>query len=84
MTAPGRVQLVDKGLDRLGVPAAARRYFTLHGTLDVKHSREWNREVLAPLEDSPEVFRAVAEGAYVRLWAGQRCFERYRRELGVN
>ncbi|HET9754012.1 MAG TPA: iron-containing redox enzyme family protein, partial [Myxococcales bacterium] len=34
LTAPGRVAQVDRGLARLGVPKAARRYFTLHATLD--------------------------------------------------
>src|SRR3954463_12189745 len=38
LTAPGRVAQVDRGLARLGVPRPARRYFTLHATLDLKHS----------------------------------------------
>lgn len=82
MTAPGRVAKVDAGLERIGVPRDARRYFTLHATLDVKHSREWNREVVEPLAD--EHIRDIAEGAYLRLWLGKQCFERYRIELGVS
>lgn len=84
LTAPSRVAQVDAGLGRLGLPAPVRRYFTLHATLDVRHSETWSREVLAPLvEGRPEVARALAEGALMRLSAGARCFERYRRELGV-
>ena len=82
LTAPGRVALVDRGLARLGVPRPARRYFTLHATLDVQHSAAWNREVLAPLvSEVPRAARAIAEGALMRLRAGARCFDRYRREL---
>ena len=82
LTAPGRVALVDQGLARLGLPKAARRYFTLHATLDIQHSAAWNREVLAPLvAEQPGAARAIAEGALMRLRAGARCFERYRREL---
>lgn len=81
MTAPSRVARVDQGLARIGVPASARVYFSLHATLDLKHSREWNREVIQPLP--PERMREVCEGAYMRLWAGKACFDRYRVELGV-
>jgi heme oxygenase-like protein len=84
LTAPGRVAQVDRGLARLGVPKAARRYFTLHATLDLQHSAAWNREVLRPLvAQEPRVAQAVAEGALMRLRAGARCFARYRRELGL-
>jgi hypothetical protein len=84
LTAPGRAEHVNAGLKRLGVSGVARRYFALHATLDVKHSVAWNREVIAPLvEGHPEAARALAEGALMRLNAGARCFERYRRELGV-
>jgi hypothetical protein len=82
LTAPGRVAQVDRGLARLGIPKLARRYFSLHATLDLKHSEAWNREVLAPLvAQEPRAARAIAEGALMRLRAGERCFERYRREL---
>lgn len=81
MTAPGRVSLVDRGLERLGVPSDARRYFTLHAALDIKHSREWNREVIEPLW--PIAGQAIAEGAYLRLWAGLLTYRRYRAELGI-
>ena len=85
LTAPGRVALVDQGLARLGVGKAARRYFTLHATLDLKHSEAWNREVLRTLvEEEPRAARAIAEGALMRLRAGARCFERYRRQLGLS
>jgi hypothetical protein len=61
-----------------------RRYYAVHATLDVKHSEAWNREVLRPLvEADPRVARPIAEGALMRLNAGARCFERYRRELGL-
>ncbi|HEY5675399.1 MAG TPA: iron-containing redox enzyme family protein, partial [Myxococcales bacterium] len=84
LTAPGRVAQVDRGLARLGVPKAARRYFTLHATLDLQHSAAWNREVLRPLVlEKPRAARAIAEGALMRLRAGARCFARYRRELGL-
>ncbi|HKU42215.1 MAG TPA: iron-containing redox enzyme family protein [Polyangiales bacterium] len=82
LTAPGRAAHVNRGLKRLGVPGEARRYYALHATLDIKHSRAWNREVLQPLVASdPRVASSIAEGALMRLMAGARCFERYRREL---
>jgi len=82
LTAPGRVGQVDRGLARLGIPRTARRYFTLHATLDLEHSAAWNREVLRPLvAEEPRAAQAIAEGALMRLRAGARCFDRYRREL---
>jgi hypothetical protein len=84
LTAPGRSRLVNLGLKRLRVPANDRQYYALHATLDIKHSAAWNAEVIAPLvHDLPECAVAIAEGALMRLTAGQRCFERYRRELGL-
>jgi hypothetical protein len=84
LTAPGRSELVNAGLKRLGIGGAARRYYALHATLDVRHSAAWNREVLQPLvESDPAVAPRIAEGALLRLRAGQRCFERYREELWV-
>jgi hypothetical protein len=82
LTAPGRVALVDAGLRRLGVPARERSYFELHAALDVKHSRAWNSEAIAPLvADDPGVARWIAEGALMRLRAGARCFAWYRAHL---
>ena len=84
MTAPGRVSLVDAGLERLGVSKEARMYFPLHATLDVKHSEAWNREVLLPLVDAdPAAATAIAEGALMRLASGARCFRRYRTQFGL-
>jgi len=41
--------------------------------------------VIAPLlSRDPRLGRAIAEGALMRLNAGARCFERYRRELGLD
>lgn len=84
LTAPGRAEYVNAGLKRLGIDGTERRYFALHATLDVKHSEAWNREVLRPLvAEKRDVAVAIAEGALMRLSAGARCFERYRRELGL-
>ncbi len=84
LTAPGRAACVNAGLQRLGFGMPVRRYYAVHATLDVKHSEAWNREVLRPLvEADPRVARPIAEGALMRLNAGARCFERYRRELGL-
>ena len=78
LTAPTRAPFVVDGLKRLGYPLDVHRYFSLHAVLDVKHSEAWNREVLEPLvaEDPLNAF-ALAEGALLRLRAGERCFERY-------
>ena len=85
LTAPGRAALVNAGLQRLGYSMPVRRYYALHSTLDVKHSEDWNREVLRPLvAEDPARARPIAEGALMRLRAGSLCFERYRRELGLH
>lgn len=85
MTAPTRAGYVDQGLRRLGIPPKKRHYFALHAVLDVKHSEEWNREVLRPLvAEDPRRARAIGEGAVMRLWHGARSFERYRREFGLS
>jgi heme oxygenase-like protein len=84
LTAPTRAVHVVAGLRRVGVSRDGTRYFALHATLDVKHSAAWNREVLGPLVAAdPSVAPYLAEGALMRLAAGARCFERYRRELGA-
>lgn len=78
LTAPGRVSQVAAGLRRLGVTPVARRYFELHATLDVEHFRRWETEVLRPLVAAePRIARHLAQGALMRLRAGQRCFARY-------
>lgn len=82
LTAPGRAACVAKGLRRLGFTGKERHYFDLHAVLDVKHSADWNREVLRPLvAEDPRRASAMAEGALIRLRCGERCFERYRAEL---
>jgi hypothetical protein len=82
LTAPGRADRVNQGLKRLGVSGGLRRYFALHSTLDIRHSETWVREVFRPLvERDPRIAPRLAEGALMRLRAGARCFERYRREL---
>jgi hypothetical protein len=85
MTAPTRAGYVDQGLRRLGVPAKKRHYFALHAVLDVRHSEEWNREVLRTLvAEDPRRAAALGEGAVMRLWHGARTFARYRREFGLD
>jgi pyrroloquinoline quinone (PQQ) biosynthesis protein C len=84
MTAPTRAGYVDKGLRRLKIPPKKRHYFALHAVLDVKHSEEWNREVIRSLvAEDPRRARAIAEGAVMRLWHGARSFDRYRSEFGI-
>ena len=84
LTAPSRAVHVARGLERLGVSQRGRRYYVLHATLDVRHSAAWNQEVLRPLvREDPGTARSIAEGALMRLNAGARCFERYRREFGI-
>jgi Iron-containing redox enzyme len=84
MTAPGRVTLVNDGLRRLGVSTAGRQYFQLHAGLDIRHSEEWNREVIHPIVAAdPLTAKPIAEGALMRLRCGERCFQRYRRELNL-
>src|SRR5690606_2368534 len=73
LTAPGRTAEVEKGLRRLGISSAGRRYFAVHSVLDVKHAEAWNAEIIVPLvEANPGVARAIAEGALMRLAAGAR------------
>lgn len=81
LTAPWRAAHVAAGLKRLGV-GPERKYFALHATLDVEHSRAWNAEILRPLmEQDPGLGRSLAEGAVMRLACGGRCFEAYRDHL---
>ena len=82
LTAPWRAAHVNAALKRHNVEE--RHYYALHATLDVKHSEQWNRDVLIPLvAQRPAAARAIAEGALMRLSAGARSFERYRRHFGV-
>lgn len=84
LTSPTRVGHVAEGLRRLGLSKQGAMYFTLHASVDVRHSQDWNREVIHSLvRDQPEVAPAIAEGALMRLNAGARCFARYRREFGL-
>lgn len=81
LTAPWRAGHVASGLKRLGV-GPERKYYALHATLDVEHSRAWNDEVLTPLtQDRPECIRSLAEGAVIRMMAGAACFDAYREHL---
>ena len=82
LTAPGRSAQTAEALRRIGLSDRQRRYFSLHATLDVKHSADWNREVLRPAvaEDARRA-RAIAEGALIRLACGARCYARYRQHL---
>ena len=85
LTAPGRSACVAAGLRRAGLNERERRYFDLHAILDIKHSREWNAEILHPVvREEPQRAAAIAEGALIRLMCGARCFERYRKALWRN
>lgn len=84
LTAPGRSAHTAAALRRLGLTQRQRRYFDLHAVLDVKHSADWNREAIVPaVSEDPRRATAMAEGALIRLRAGERCFERYRQEFGI-
>lgn len=84
LTAPGRAEKVSQGLRRLGLSKVGQTYYALHAVVDLKHSADWNREVLEPLAtDDPRCILFLAEGALLRLRAGARCFHRYRQELGL-
>lgn len=82
LTAPGRVAKVSAGMHRLGLPARTRAYFDLHAALDVSHARAWIREIIRPLITAdPGCARFIGEGALMRMVCGERCFDRYSREL---
>lgn len=81
LTAPWRAAHVAAGLKRLGI-GAGRKYYALHATLDIEHSRAWNEEILVPLADMrPDCIRSLAEGAVIRLMAGAACYDAYREHL---
>ena len=82
LTAPARAAATGAGLRRLGFSGSERRYFDLHAVLDIKHSEDWNRDALIPLiSEDPRRAQGIAEGALIRLKAGERCFSRYRSVL---
>lgn len=82
LTAPDRVACVARGLERLGIDRPLRHYFELHSAIDLRHARDWNRDVIAPLvRADARCARHIAEGALMRLTAGARCFRRYREAL---
>jgi hypothetical protein len=81
LTAPWRAAHVAAGLKRLGI-GTERKYFALHATLDIEHSKAWNEEVLRPLAaEYPHCIRSLAEGAIMRMAAGARCYATYRDHL---
>lgn len=85
LTAPGRVGKVAQGMRRLGLDKKIRAYFDLHATLDVAHARAWIREIIRPLAAAdPACKPYLAEGALMRLVCGERCFNRYSRELELD
>lgn len=85
LTAPSRAVKVVEALERLGIGGVADRYFRLHAVVDIRHAQTWRDEVIIPLvEAMPEVAPHIAEGALMRLRAGQRTFERYREYLGCS
>lgn len=84
LTAPTRAGFVNRALERLRFDGHARQYYALHATIDIRHSAAWNEEVIEPLvQANPALTQPIAEGALMRLAAGARCFERYRREFGI-
>ncbi|MDB4991280.1 MAG: hypothetical protein JWN04_6458 [Myxococcaceae bacterium] len=85
LTAPTRALKVVQALERVGIEREAVHYFRLHSTVDVVHWAGWRDEALIPLLDQqPQLTRPIAEGALMRLAAGARSFERYRREFGLD
>jgi hypothetical protein len=83
LTAPWRSAHVAKGLKRLGLSERERRYFALHAHIDVKHSKDWNEQVLLPLvTEDPSRACWIAEGALARMVCAERTFECYRSEFG--
>lgn len=82
LTAPTRAVRIVEGMDRLGIDRSASHYFRVHAVVDIAHAQSWRDEILLPLvQAQPEVAHCIAEGALMRLTAGARTFERYRREF---
>jgi hypothetical protein len=85
LTSPGRCEHVTAGLERLGHEGPGSHYYRLHATVDIRHSRDWNQQVLRPLvADNPDLAVPIAEGALMRLSAGARCFHRYREQFRLS
>ncbi|MEY4513726.1 MAG: hypothetical protein RLZZ450_5848 [Pseudomonadota bacterium] len=85
LTAPTRAVKVVEALERVGLEGEAVYYFKLHSTIDVVHWNGWRDEALLPVVSAqPELMPWLAEGALMRLAAGARAFERYRREFGLS
>lgn len=85
LTAPTRAVKVVEALERVGLEGEAVFYFKLHSTIDVVHWNGWRDEALVPvIAAQPELMPFLAEGALMRLAAGARTFERYRREFGLS
>jgi hypothetical protein len=85
LTAPGRCVKVVKGLKRIGVPSDDYHYYSLHATLDRQHWANWNENVMKPLVlEYPDSKQGLAEGALLRLHAGQQCFDAYSKHLALD
>lgn len=85
LTAPGRMAKISQAMRRLKLDAKTRAYFDLHAVVDVSHSRCWNREIIYSLVlADPDCASAIAAGALIRLFCGQRCFARYRRYFDLD
>jgi hypothetical protein len=85
LTAPTRAVKVVEALERVGLEGEAVFYFKLHSTIDVVHWNGWRDEALIPvIAARPDLMAHLAEGALMRLAAGARTFERYRREFGLS
>lgn len=84
LTAPERAKKIQEGLKRLGISPEGQHYYSLHAAIDIKHSQDWNREVILPLvSNNPKLIPSIAEGALMRLYAGARCYERYMKNFGL-
>lgn len=82
LTAPGRCTKVTEGLRRNGLDSSQIQYYALHSSLDVEHWQGWKENVMYPLlQENPACMTALAEGALLRLLAGNRCFEVYFRQM---
>ena len=61
-----------------------RAYFELHAALDKAPARGGLAAIIRPaVEEDPSRAPHSAEGALIRLLCGERCFDRYQRELAA-